>query len=145
MNSQRCRAALAQLQQARDAQGRALTIHKLHLPRPIYYTQDVIDSLQFGPQLGNPTTVAPRHAGERMAASYVNFYRANHGRMLVPQFGDAEFDARAVATLRAILPSDVTLRAILPSDVTVVGVPSREILIGGGNLHCITQQIPKMM
>jgi agmatine deiminase len=27
-------------------------------------------------------------------------------------------------------------------DRTVVGIPSREILLGGGNIRCITQQVP---
>ena len=25
---------------------------------------------------------------------------------------------------------------------TIVGIPAREVLLAGGNLHCITQQIP---
>ena len=31
--------------------------------------------------------------------------------------------------------------ALLPG-VTVVGIPAREILLGGGNIHCITQPVP---
>ena len=75
----------------------------------------------------------PRRVGECKAASYVNFYIANTA-VIVPQFGDAEYDAKALATLRELLFVDRK----------IVDVPSREILIGGGNIHCITQQLPKV-
>jgi agmatine deiminase len=71
-----------------------------------------------------------RQVGEKMAASYVNFYIANTA-IIVPQFGIGDTDSKAIETLTLLFP-----------DRTVVGVPSREILIGGGNIHCITQQIP---
>jgi agmatine deiminase len=71
-----------------------------------------------------------RQAGDKMAASYVNFYIANQA-VIVPQFGVAITDAQAIQTLQVLFPNR-----------QVVGVPSREILMGGGNIHCITQQIP---
>jgi agmatine deiminase len=71
-----------------------------------------------------------RQAGDKMAASYVNFYIANQA-VIVPQFGVASTDAQAIQTLQGLFPNR-----------QVVGVPSREILMGGGNIHCITQQIP---
>ena len=68
-----------------------------------------------------------------MAASYVNFYMANKA-VMVPQFGCCpEADETALQVLRTIFEPE---RA-------VVGVPSKEILLGGGNIHCITQQLPK--
>ena len=70
-----------------------------------------------------------REAGERLAASYVNFYIGNQV-VLVPQFGD-EHDHLAVELLQKLFPE----REIVP-------VFAREIIIGGGNIHCITQQIP---
>eukprot|EP01047_Picozoa_sp_COSAG01_P073993 COSAG01_NODE_12226_length_1777_cov_1.635876_3_plen_86_part_00 len=61
-------------------------------------------------------------------------YRAaNNGGLILPQFGDTERDAAAVETLRAELP-----------ERTVVPVMTREILLGGGNIHCITCQIPRV-
>ena len=68
--------------------------------------------------------------GDRLAASYVNYYTANGG-IIYPLFGDA-MDEKAKETLQALYP-----------DRKIVGVYAREILLGGGNIHCITQQIPK--
>jgi len=65
-----------------------------------------------------------------LAASYVNYYLANDA-VVLPQFGDAVYDARAQETMEEIFP-----------ERKVVGVYSREILLGGGNIHCITQQVP---
>jgi agmatine deiminase len=127
-NYKRCRAALSVLEASTDASGRRLTVHKLHIPKPIFYSPDEIGTLQ--QQLGGATKVLPRRVGERMAASYVNFYIANKA-VIVPQFGDAEYDPKAVKVLQELF-----------SDRMVVGVNSHEILIGGGNIHCITQQIP---
>ena len=71
-----------------------------------------------------------REVGERLAASYVNFYISNGG-VVVPQFGD-EHDKTAVEILGTVFPE----RKICP-------IPARDILLGGGNIHCITQQIPQ--
>ena len=73
-----------------------------------------------------------REVGERLAASYVNFFFAND-IVLLPQFGgeNAESDARALRIMQTLLPD----REIIP-------IPAIEIIKGGGNIHCITQQIP---
>jgi agmatine deiminase len=71
----------------------------------------------------------PRRAGDELAASYVNFLVVNGG-VVVPTFDDPH-DAVAMARLGAVFP-----------DRRVVGVPGREIALGGGNVHCITQQQP---
>ncbi len=65
----------------------------------------------------------------RTFTSYVNFYVSN-GAVLVPQFDD-EHDTQALHLL-----------ATFPTR-KVVGIPARDILLGGGNIHCITQQIPR--
>ena len=71
----------------------------------------------------------PRSPGERLAASYVNFYPAA-SRVVYPLL-DERYDEQAAEILGACFPGR-----------EVVGVPSREILLGGGNIHCITQQVP---
>ncbi|HMK10237.1 MAG TPA: agmatine deiminase [Acidimicrobiales bacterium] len=70
-----------------------------------------------------------RAAGDRLAGSYANFYVAN-GAVIVPLLDERHDDA-ALAILGDLFP-----------DRPVVGVPAREILLGGGNIHCITQQVP---
>ncbi len=111
------------LSRARDARGRALTIHKIHQPGPLYLTQEEQDGLDC------IATAQPRKAGDRLAGSYINFYIANQG-VIVPRFDDP-FDKPAMEILADLFPGS-----------KVIGVPGREILLGGGNIHCITQQQP---
>lgn len=120
-------ADLAYLQSATDAKGRSLKIHKLPIPdHPILCSEEDCASYSFEP--GEDI----REPGERLAASYVNFYFTN-GAVLVPQFEgeNAASDARACKILQQLCPNR-----------QVIGLPAREILQGGGNIHCITQQIP---
>ena len=117
-------ADLKVLEQETDAKGRKFKIHKLPIPqKPVCLTQEDVDGFVF--EEGE----YEREAGERMAASYVNFYISNGG-IILPQFGD-ENDKRAVEILQKCFPE----RRIYPID-------ARAIIVGGGNIHCITQQIP---
>jgi len=117
------RDAYARLKAARDAKGRRFRIHKLPMPGPLYI--NAIEAAGVATKAGSQS----RASGVRLAGSYVNFYLANGG-VVVPLL-DARHDARVLAKLAQIFPKR-----------QVVGVPAREILLGGGNIHCITQQIP---
>lgn len=116
-------AALEYLSQQTDAKGRPLTIHKLPVPGPLYMTAeeaagvDPIDATQ------------PRQAGNRLAASYINFLFCNGG-IVMPAFDDP-MDEVARKLVAELCPQH-----------RVIQVPGREILLGGGNIHCITQQQP---
>lgn len=111
------------LSQEKDAKGRAFTIHKLPLPKPVYMTEDECEGLEW--MEDEPT----RSNGERLAASYVNFYIAN-GAIVMPGFHDP-MDEVAKKILEELFPTR-----------KVIQIPARDILIGGGNIHCITQQLP---
>jgi agmatine deiminase len=67
--------------------------------------------------------------GERLPASYANFYITN-GLVLVPTFNDAN-DRLALNTLADLLPSH-----------HVVGIHAVDLVWGLGTLHCLTQQQP---
>lgn len=117
------RDAFDRLVDVTDARGRRLEVHKVHQPNPILITEAEaagVDAVE---------GTLPRRAGDRLAASYINFYIANGG-VIAPLFDDP-YDEPALATLRQLFP-----------EREVVGVPAREILLGGGNIHCITQQQP---
>ena len=113
------------LSEVRDAKGRPLKIIKLPLPsKPVTVTKEEAEQIECAPG------ETPRTKGERLAASYVNFYIANKA-VIVPQFGDKN-DEVALDALAKLFPT----RKIVP-------VMTRSVLVGGGNIHCITQQIPK--
>lgn len=119
----RSQAAFKALSEARDAQGRQLKVWKLPQPGPLHITEQEAAGVEV-------STAQPRLAGERMAGSYVNFLITN-GRLIYPLL-DPSTDSEAHGILETIFP-----------ELEVVGIPAREILLGGGNIHCITQQIPK--
>lgn len=112
------------LSNSTDAMGRKIKVHKLPQPKPIFMTEEECDGLiNFN---GEPT----RTQDERLAGSYVNFYISN-GAVVMPAFGD-ENDDKAKQILQEIF-----------KDREIIQVYARDILIGGGNIHCITQQIPE--
>jgi len=117
------RDAWERLHDARDARGRRLRVTRLPMPGPL-----TLRAREAAGIVGREGS-KPRRAGERLAASYVNFYIANGG--IVMPLLDARTDRVATRRLRRLFPGR-----------RVVGVASREILLGGGNIHCITQQIP---
>ncbi len=121
-------ASYAALQQAVDAKGRRLVVHKLPIPSvPVCISADEVAGFEFVP--GEDV----REAGERLAASYVNFYFSNDS-VVLPAFGgeNAASDAQAAAILAKLCP-----------ERKIVQISARAILTGGGNIHCITQQIPE--
>lgn len=116
---------LAVLEKETDARGRKLKVRKLLIPKnPVCISEEELKGYCF--EDGEDE----RQLGERLAASYVNFYIANHA-VVVPQFHD-EHDKNAIEVLKEAFPT----RKIIP-------IYAREIIVGGGNIHCITQQIPE--
>ena len=93
------------LHAARDPEGRPFRIVELPMPRRL------------------------EHEGQRLPASYANFYIAN-GIVLVPTYRDPH-DGRALDILRREFPEH-----------RVIGIDSTELIWGLGSLHCISQQEP---
>jgi len=93
------------LRQMTDQDGRALRVLTLPMPEPVYYD------------------------GQRLPASYANFYIAN-SVVLVPVFGDPH-DGEALRRLQQVFPRR-----------RIVGIQARELVWGLGAFHCVTQQQP---
>ena len=70
-----------------------------------------------------------KHEGQRLPASYANFYIANE-MVLVPTYRYSN-DAKALAILQKEFP-----------DRRVIGIDSTELIWGLGSFHCISQQEP---
>ena len=68
--------------------------------------------------------------GQRLPASYANFYIAN-AAVLVPTFNDAN-DRRALGILADLFP-----------DRPVIGIHAVDLVWGLGTIHCLTQQEPR--
>jgi agmatine deiminase len=115
---------LRRLRAATDGKGRTLEVHTVPMPAIMVITADEawgVDAAEGS---------IPRQPGDKTAASYLNFLTCNGG-VVMPSFDDPN-DAVAKATVERLFP-----------DREVVAVPGREIVLGGGNVHCITQQQPR--
>ncbi len=96
---------LARLKTMKDQDGRALQVETLPMPKAVLFD------------------------GERLPASYANFYIAN-SLVFAPTFNDAN-DRVALNTLAKLFPGR-----------EVVGIHCRDLVLGLGTLHCLTQQEP---
>ncbi len=104
-----------------DARGRALKIHKIMQPAALEWTAEEATGLD------SDTGAHRRVAGTKICASYINYYMGNTV-VVVPEFDDP-MDKPAQALLKRLLP-----------DHQIIGIENaREILLGGGNIACITQ------
>jgi agmatine deiminase len=120
-----CQDAYKRLSEAVDAKGRRFKIHKMPLPKNyVTFTEEEARNTDVVPG------TIPREAGDLCPATYVNFLITNNA-IIVPQFND-ENDQVALELLQSIFP-----------EKDIVGVLTRTIVLGGGNIHCITQQRPK--
>ena len=127
---EQCHAAYETLSNAVDAKGRKLKVYKLCMPvKPLYMDQASCDTIDAD------ENAEPRVPDEPLIASYMNYLVTNHG-VIVPQYGD-ENDQLAVDTLQEIY-DEVWGEGVYKC----VGVKSDQVVYGGGNIHCITQQEP---
>ena len=97
---------LALLREMKDQDGQPLGVVTLPMPKPVWF------------------------AGQRLPASYANFYIANN-IVLVPTFNDPA-DRVALNTLAGVFPG----REIVP-------IYCRDLVLGLGTIHCMTQQLPR--
>ena len=115
---------LRRLQEATDAKGRRLEVHTVPMPAIMAITEEEawgVDSAEGS---------IPRRPGDKTAASYLNFLIVNGG-IILPTFDDPN-DTVAKEIVAGVFP-----------EREVVTVAGREIVLGGGNVHCITQQQPR--
>ncbi|MGB6885937.1 MAG: agmatine deiminase family protein, partial [Candidatus Acidiferrum sp.] len=99
---------LALLKNMRGQDGQPLRVETLPMPNPVYFD------------------------GQRLPASYANFYIANK-IVLVPTFNDPN-DRIALNTLAKLFPSR-----------EIVGIACRDLVLGLGTIHCMTQQQPSSL
>ena len=81
--------------------------------------------------VGLPMPGVVEHEGQRLPASYVNFYTAN-GIVVLPTYRDRKNDAAALKILQELFP-----------DRQVLGIDSTNLVWGRGSFHCLTQQQPE--
>jgi agmatine deiminase len=101
------REARRQLQKLTDQAGRPFEIVEIPMPGPVH------------------------HDGQRLPATYVNFYFVN-GALLVPTYCDRRNDRKAMAILQQHLPKH-----------KIIGIDCIELIWGLGAIHCLSQQQPK--
>lgn len=114
------------LEKESDAKGRKIEVIKLPIPKkPICIQKEDLADFVF--EAGE----AEREVGERLAASYINFYICNK-KIIMPIFND-ENDQLAISIIKKSF-----------KDRDIITINARDIILGGGNIHCLTQQIPEV-
>jgi agmatine deiminase len=96
---------LDRLRAAKNVNGQPFEVVELPIPAPVVFE------------------------GQRLPASYANFYIAN-GMVLVPTFNDAN-DRHALNTLARVFPGR-----------NIIGIHCGDLIWGLGTIHCMTQQQP---
>jgi agmatine deiminase len=91
----------------RESHGKQLDIVEIPMPPPVVFE------------------------GQRLPASYANFYLSNHS-VIVPLYRCKE-DEKAISILEQCFP-----------DRKVMGIDSIEIIWGLGSFHCLSQQEPEV-
>jgi agmatine deiminase len=140
----RSAAALAVLETSTDADGMRIRVHKVHAPTvAVVRSAEEAGGVEAGGDGGGGggdwVVAKARSAGEKLAASYINLVFAGDA-VLTPAFGVcAADDERAVAEIQAAVAGTRTASG-LPRKV--IGVPSREIMLAGGGVHCLTVSEP---
>lgn len=121
---ERYKTDLKVLENETTADGKKINVILMPVPGPLYMTEEEEKSLK------NDKDAKTRKAGDRLAGSYVNFYMGKDF-IILPTFDDQ---------------NDLLAYHILDSfykgKKQIIQIPGREILLGGGNIHCITKQIP---
>jgi agmatine deiminase len=93
------------LREMKDQDGQLLQVETLPMPEPVFFD------------------------GQRLPASYANFYIAN-GIVLVPTFNDPN-DHVALTKIASLFPSR-----------KIIGIACLDLVLGLGTIHCMTQQEP---
>ena len=125
-NYLRTYAAYELLKNETDVNGNKLKIHLIDLPDPVKMTP-----IEVG-QKDNVFSTTSTTIHDLLPASYINFYFCNDA-IILPLF-DIPLDNIVINKFNIIFPKR-----------KIIGISSREILLGGGNIHCITQQIPRSL
>lgn len=113
--------AFAILSNEKDARGRTLKIHKILQPSPAVWSDEEAQ------QVDQTDEAVARVGGYQVMGSYINYYVGNDV-VVVPEYDDPHDQ-----------PAQDKLAELFPDRRVIAVKNAREILLGGGNVACITQ------
>ena len=97
-----------------------LKVHRVHCPMPMFVQKEDMEGIEI-----NKDTFR-RGVGDTLPASYINYYRAKDG-IVLPIYGSLMTDNEAVDTFKRVFKGK-----------RIISVDARELLLGGGSIHCAT-------
>ena len=124
-NYQRIRKAFSILSNIKNLNGDKYKIHLIPLPPTQYMNEKEAKGLWQNPN------ALPRKNGDILPASYLNYYIFN-GAVLIPSFG-CNTDEQVKDIFRRIFPKK-----------EIIQIYSREPLLGGGGIHCLLHEVPRL-